>query len=283
METFGGTALDVLFEWTRASSSEEKRRVALASIPTLLRAGAGARAIGDLGPRPGELLVLYQREGCPFSRRVREALSMLDLDALIKPVPEGSSRHAREVEALTGAREIPVLVDPTIGVVVQETAAILAHLFQHYGRGRVPLRLRLHATSRLASRARADRGSHGRRSIAPSKALELTGYEASPATRLVRERLDELELPYVSRALAPHSARRRAFFAREGTLELPFLHDCAAGVRLFGAASIVAYVERTYALDERRARELSAPVPRAASRRAPASGEERASGMERAP
>ena len=131
MELFGGTALDALVEWTRARTIDERIRLVEATLPTLVRAGAGARVLDRRGPRPAETLILYQREACPFSRRVREALAMLDLDARIKPVPRGSSRHARELVALTGDIEIPVLVDPGMAVVLQDTDGILAHLFQH--------------------------------------------------------------------------------------------------------------------------------------------------------
>lgn len=253
MELFGGTALDALVEWTRARTREERTRLVRATLPTLARAGAGGRVQRERGPRPAETLILYQREACPYSRRVREALSMLDLDARIKPVPRGSARHARELVALTGDIEIPVLVDPAMGLVLEDTEGILQHLFQHYGRGEVPLRLRAHASSRLASRLRRGHGEEARASIAPSRALELTGYEASPATRLVRETLDELELPYLSRPLAPHSPRRRAYFASEGTMELPRLEDRAAGITIFGPLSICSYLERTYAFMSDRA------------------------------
>lgn len=259
MELFGSTALDALVEWTRARTHDERVRLAEATLPTLVRLGAGASTIADRGPRPVETLILYQREACPFSRRVREALAMLDLDARIKPVPRGSVRHARELMALTGDIEIPVLVDPGIGVVLQSTDAILGHLFQHYGRGTVPLRLRDAVTSRLATKLRGGRGQEGRRSIAPSRPLELTGYEASPASRLVRETLDELELPYLSRPLAPHSPRRRAYFTEEGTMEVPRLEDPAAGITLYGATAICSYLERTYAYDGARERAAHEP------------------------
>nr|MDQ3032332.1 glutathione S-transferase N-terminal domain-containing protein [Myxococcota bacterium] len=248
MEIFGGTAIDALAEWTRARSLDEARRTARATLPTVVRLGAGTRVLRERGPRPAEMLILYERESCPHSRRVREALAMLDLDARIKPVPKGSMRHARELAALTNAIQIPVLVDPGMGVVVQESDAILGHLFHHYGRGRVPLRLRVTATSQLASRLRAEHGERARPSSAPSKTLELSGYEGSPATRIVREQLDELELPYISRSLAPHSPRRRAFFARAGTMELPHLLDASSGIEVAGVSAILAHLEATYGL-----------------------------------
>lgn len=267
MELFGTTALDALVEWTRAGSAQEARRIARAALTTVLRLGAGASAIATRGPRPDERLVLYEREACPYSRRVREALAMLDLDVLSKPVPEGSTRHARELERLTGGTTVPVLVDRGAGVVVQGSDGIVAHLFARYGDGHVPLRLRVQVTSKLASRLGGERGDRVRPAAVPAKPLELEGYEGSPATRLVRERLTELEIPYVSRQLAPHSPRRAAYFTREGTMELPHLIDPNEvepgpaedegdrAVTRFGADAILAWLDRTYALTEGRARE----------------------------
>ena len=152
MGIFSATALDTMTEWMRARSPRDALRVLGASWPTLLRLGAGTRVV-PRGPRPAEQLVLYEREGCPSSRLAREALAMLDLDALHLPVPEGSRRHARDLERLAGGKTVPVLVDRAMGTVVQGADAIVAHLFQHYGRSGIPLRLRIATTSRLASPA----------------------------------------------------------------------------------------------------------------------------------
>jgi carotenoid cleavage dioxygenase-like enzyme len=60
-------------------------------------------------------LVLYEREGCGGSRRVREALTMLDLACACKPCPLGATRHRAEAAAMqrgarrggSGARDVP--------------------------------------------------------------------------------------------------------------------------------------------------------------------------------
>mgnify|MGYP002038606534 CR=1 FL=1 len=61
-------------------------------LATLARGGSGL-AVGALGNRPEKTLILYDFEGCPFCRKVREALSILDLEAeipseLYKPIAE---------------------------------------------------------------------------------------------------------------------------------------------------------------------------------------------------
>ena len=56
-----------------------------------LRIGSGM-AVGRPGPRPAKLLELYEFEACPFCRKAREALSILDLEAMIYPCPKGGPR-----------------------------------------------------------------------------------------------------------------------------------------------------------------------------------------------
>ena len=55
------------------------------------------------------------------------------------------------------------------------------------------------AASVATSLCRAVRGLKARPSKAPDEPLELYSFESSPYSRLVRERLSELELPYVLR------------------------------------------------------------------------------------
>jgi hypothetical protein len=62
-------------------------------------------------------LVLYQSEGCPESRLVREVLCSLEIPYLSIPVAEGSSNQSLlrgEFDKYSGQQssEIPVLVDP---------------------------------------------------------------------------------------------------------------------------------------------------------------------------
>src|SRR2546430_15620902 len=77
-------------------------------LSTFARFGHGA-STGALGPRPERLLELYEFEGCPFCRKVREALSVLDLDAVIYPCPKGGPRFRPEVEARGGKQQFPYL------------------------------------------------------------------------------------------------------------------------------------------------------------------------------
>ena len=55
---------------------------------TLARMPSGL-SVGKLGKRPEQPLRLYEFEGCPYCRKVREALSILDLEADVSSVSQG--------------------------------------------------------------------------------------------------------------------------------------------------------------------------------------------------
>lgn len=67
--------------------------VAPAYAASVVRFPLGFR-VSPLGPRPAERLELYDMEGCPFCRKVREAISMLDLEVLVKPCPKAARDFA---------------------------------------------------------------------------------------------------------------------------------------------------------------------------------------------
>lgn len=81
--------------------------------------------------QPAELLVLYQFEGCPYCRKVRERLASLNLDAWIKNVAKGSPRRAEVVRH--GRMKVPFLIDPNTGAALYESDAICAYLEAQYG------------------------------------------------------------------------------------------------------------------------------------------------------
>jgi glutathione S-transferase len=67
------------------------------------------------------MLELYQTEWCPASRRVRERLTELALDYLVRQVPVEREQRAALLE-LTGAETIPSLLLPDGTAVVGEDA-----------------------------------------------------------------------------------------------------------------------------------------------------------------
>jgi glutathione S-transferase len=208
-------------------------------------------AVAPLGKRPEQPLRLYEFEGCPFCRKVREALSMLDLEVDVFPCPKGGARFRSEVVRMGGKAQFPYLVDPNTGKAMYESDEIVRYLFAEYGDGRVPWVLNLGvlttASAALASAFRPGLGISYRKARAPERPLELWSFEASPFCRIAREALCSLELPYRLHNVAKGSPSREAFVARSGRMMVPFLVDPNTQVELFESADIVAYLERTYA------------------------------------
>jgi glutathione S-transferase len=71
---------------------------------------------------------LYQAEWCPHSHRVRQRLTELGLDVVLRQVPAEPDERAA-LEAATGQREIPALVTED-GEVLCSDDTILAYLNQ---------------------------------------------------------------------------------------------------------------------------------------------------------
>ncbi len=220
------------------------------TIASAVRFPSGFR-VGAIGPRPVVQLELYDFEACPFCRKVREALTMLDLEVLVKPSPHGGARFRPEASALGGKPQFPLLVDKNHDAVLYESDAIVAHLYNHYGTGPAPLGLRLGpvttATSSLASLVRAGNGGSARPSKAPAKPLELWSFEGSPYARRVREVLCELELSYVLHNVGRESPSRPALLERAGKVQVPYLEDPNTQTQMFESRDIVRYLRSTYA------------------------------------
>jgi glutathione S-transferase len=221
------------------------------SLATTLARGASGISVGDLGTRPTEPLELYEFEGCPFCRKVREALSILDLDAIVYPCPKNGPRFRPEVERRGGRAMFPYLADPNTGREMYESGDIVRYLFDRYGDGRVPTLLALgpvtDLSSVLAGLARAGMGGFYKEAKQPEELLELYSFEASPFCRIVRERLTTLELPYVLHNVAKGSPKREEFIERSGKMQVPYLVDPNTGTEMFESADIVAYLDREYA------------------------------------
>ena len=175
------------------------------------------------------------------------------------------------MKELGGKLLFPFLHDPNTGATLNESADILDYLSKTYGR-------RLRGTRGLARGAKLAgsylvsglRYSHGvkvRPSKAPAQALELYSFESSPYSRPVRERLCELEIPYLLRNtgkaawtdMGPPSFRDQLFKAEKGTsrnrkallektgkVQVPYLVDPNTGVAMYESSRIVRYLDETY-------------------------------------
>jgi glutathione S-transferase len=233
---------------------------------------------GTWGDRPAktakELLILYDREDGAECRLVREALTELNLDAMVYPCPAGGMRFAAQRNKLAPAGgDAPVLIDPNSGETLAGAGNIVSYLCARYLETAAPRAMTASSLDLLASRlagiVRSPRGLSARPSIRPKKDLVLYSFESSPFSRPVRECLCELELPYRlinlgklqwsdmgparPRVLAPGSykpvagSKRDAFFKEHGVVQVPYLIDPNHDVKMFESRAIVDYLERTYA------------------------------------
>lgn len=80
---------------------------------------------------PDELLEVYQFEGCPYCKKVRQKMKELGLDFIARQVePNGDRERVKEVSGQTG---VPVLKDPNTDTVMPESDDIVEYLEEHYG------------------------------------------------------------------------------------------------------------------------------------------------------
>lgn len=249
-------------------------RILSATTTSTLGAWRGSQVLPSLVHRqqPAQLLKLYDMEGSPYCRIVREALSALHLDVEIYPCPKGGKLYRPEVARMGGKQQFPYFVDPNTGVQMYESADIVDYLFTTYGDGSgVPALYRARKTKEVAEVAgtviSALRGIKKRGAKVPVKPLNLWSFEASPFSRVVRERLTELEIPYVLHNLAKErwqdigpavlrlkpgayepiaGGKRDAHFARTGHMQVPYLEDPNTDARLLESAAIMDYLENVY-------------------------------------
>jgi glutathione S-transferase len=225
--------------------------VATSFATSTARFGLGM-AVGTLGRRPQQAIELYDFEACPYCRKVREAFSILDLEADVKPCPKGGTRFRDEVVRRGGRAQFPFIVDPNTKIELYESDDIVRYLFDTYGDGDVPMLMNLPlvptVSSALSFALRMGSGTWRRPARPAAHPLELWSFEASPFCRIVREELTSLELPYRLHNVAKGSPSRDAFVRRSGKMQVPFLVDPNTGAAMFESADIVRYLNETYAL-----------------------------------
>jgi glutathione S-transferase len=243
--------VEKLLFWQHGKRARRDAQLLTSKLASLARGYTGSR-VGSPGKRPEKRLVLYELENCPFSRKAREALSILDIDADIRPCPEGATKHRGELKSIGGKEQIPLLFDPNTMAIVYDSDAIVAYLFEQYGSGKPPLSLRARPLATLSSKVASYlRGGHDatRLELArrPELPLELWAYEASPESRLVRETLDRYAMPYVLHNAARGSANTRELERLDPGGNVPYLVDPNRKVSISGAGNINAYLRDTYA------------------------------------
>ena len=244
--------------------------IASSSLTTALRTGTGITA-HPAAEKPAKLLELYEFEGCPYCRLVREALTELDLDAMIYPCPKGGKRFRPSVKKMGGKTQFPFLVDPNTDQQMYESLDIIDYLYQTYAKRPLPLKWRAGTLQKIGSAVSSvPRGAGGvrvRSSRAPAKPLELYSFESSPFARLVRDLLCELEIPYILRSAGrtrisdwvppvirdslnlqsdPDLENRKALLKRAGRVSIPYLVDPNTGEEMAESEEVIRYLTSTY-------------------------------------
>jgi len=217
--------------------------------------GFGKRiAEGQTGvEQPSKPIELYEFETCPFCRKVREAVSILDLDVTFYPTPKNGPRFRPLVGDKGGKQQFPYLIDRNTNVEMYESNDIINYLYKEYGKGAEPpssLTSGLAVLSAgLGMLPRAGKGGtyRGDPSKQPKKPLIFYGYEASPFCKLVKERLCELELPHVLKTCARGSPTRQELLDKTGYFVVPYIEDPNTNTEMFESADILNYLDTTYA------------------------------------
>ncbi|XP_073306886.1 uncharacterized protein [Primulina huaijiensis] len=235
---------------------------ATSSLSTLARFPWGSRSLSDALNDQQKVnlplyLQLFEFEACPFCRRVREAITELDLSVEIFPCPKGSMRHREMVRKLGGREQFPFLVDLNTGISMYESSDIVKYLFRQYGGGRSPSFGLLESTlltGWMPTLLRAGRGMTLWKNSAkepPPEKLELFSFENNPYARIVREVLCELELPYILQNVGQGSRRAQLLLELSGSykynsVQVPYLVDPNTGMKTGEHKKIIAYLVQTY-------------------------------------
>jgi hypothetical protein len=189
---------------------------------------------------------------------------------MIVPCPEGG-KSIKKLAEEAGTAELPRLVDPNTGQNIVGREAIIQYLFKEYRGKEIPphfLNKPLNnLSSKLASALRLNAGKTYLPAKPAKHPLTLYSFESSPFSRPVRERLCELELPYLlvnlgkqqlsdmgpakfRFTLKPYkpleNTKREAFFKKHGNVQVPFLTDPNTGEELFESTEIVKYLDKHY-------------------------------------
>lgn len=249
------------------------------NVVSMIRLNSGGYLLPNIERlrRPTNILELYEKEACPFCRKVREALSTLDLDAKIHPCPKGGFLFRKQLVERGGKEQVPLLIDPNTSEKMYESDTIVKYLFNKYGEGEGSIPFSLQPSllntynSKLATIVRmfpTDQGLVRTLANKPDRPLTFYNFEASPECRRVRELLCSMEIPYTLINVAPvwseaskipivgvsihlahqnKSEKRRKIEEEVGShFELPYLIDTNTNVQLSGADNILLYLMKQY-------------------------------------
>lgn len=204
-------------------------------------------------PRPDQPLELYEFEPSPYCRKVREAMTELDLEYVSRTCARGAEATRRKAVDRGSKQQFPFLVDPNTDQQLYESEEIVTYLAETYGPGRgrlgrmlaVPNTAVAAATTLIRPKGRKVRA--GREDCTqPDELPILYNIEASPYCRKVREIFSELNLDYIVKNVGKFSARRPELIDRGGQMMVPYLIDPNTDVEMYESDDIIAYLEEIY-------------------------------------
>ena len=202
--------------------------------------------------RPAEPILFFDRQNDLACRKIREAFSHLDIDAMVYPCALGGPKWEGVVDGISGDVQ-PAIYDPNSGrKLVGDADEILQYLFMMYGDNKVPFKLSFKPfadlTIRIALWLRNDAGSQYKGSGKSVEApIEFWAYEGSPFCMIVKETLAELGIPYVQRSCARGSPKRQQLLELRGHFQAPYIEDPNTGVAMFESSAIIEYLKSNYA------------------------------------
>jgi len=209
--------------------------------------------------RPVKALKLYEFEGCPFCRKVREAIVWLDLDPIVYPCPRDGKIYREFVKEKGGKAQFPYLIDENMNVAMYESDDIIEYLYENYGPGkdkvpswisRSPLVTVSASIGMLARMSKGSKLDKNALTIADDgKEIEpivFYGYETSPFCKIVRERLVELELPHQIKTCGRGSMKRNELMKKRGMFQVPYIEDPNTKKAMFESKDILEYLNKQY-------------------------------------
>jgi len=237
---------------------------------SLLRIFTGKYVVSGIeqAPRPKQLLALFEHEGNTQCKKAREIISALDLSVLVYPCPRPTIvhkdlvPHSRFRDVVTkemGSCQLPCLFDDDKGKKIAGGDQIVDYIWETYSPpgAHKPFLFSLLVPSfvneilLLASTcvrpAFRKTGARQTPSRVPEnmKPLKLWSFEACPYSRLVRETLSTLELPYILYNCGKGSKMLET--QKIGTkIHIPYLEDPNNDFSSAESSSINAYLRKTY-------------------------------------
>lgn len=202
------------------------------------------------GKAPQEMLVMFAKMDGP-GRKVREALSILDIDCIVYP-----STRSWDRLGFDHRRQAITLRDPNTGAEYADADEIVAYLFETYGGGaEIPwvmrrdngvgetlLKIAIWLRAGSGTKYNGGKGGDDEEGTGPAPtSVEFWGYEASPFCGVAYEAVIEAGIPHVLKTVARGSSKRNALFEAEGHFQAPYFVD--GSVSMFESAAIIEYIE----------------------------------------